>query len=50
MIQLLIFIHFSQEMASGIKSEIAKRLLDLNVSTFSMAPVKVCGSPCLFSL
>ncbi|CAL9114496.1 unnamed protein product [Musa textilis] len=29
-----------QEMASGIKSEIAKRLLDLNVSTFSMAPVK----------
>ncbi|EHA8591429.1 DNA polymerase alpha catalytic subunit [Cocos nucifera] len=29
-----------QEMASGLKNEIAKRLLDLNVSTFSMTPVK----------
>ncbi|OVA15651.1 DNA-directed DNA polymerase [Macleaya cordata] len=29
-----------QEMASGLKNEIAKKLLDLNVSTFSMAPVK----------
>lgn len=30
-------------MASGLKSEISKKLLDINVSTFSMAPVKVCG-------
>ncbi|XP_058109892.1 DNA polymerase alpha catalytic subunit [Magnolia sinica] len=29
-----------QEMASGLKNEIAERLLDLNVSTFSMTPVK----------
>ncbi|WOL03535.1 DNA polymerase alpha catalytic subunit [Canna indica] len=29
-----------QEMASEMKSEISKHLLDLNVSTFSMAPVK----------
>ncbi|XP_010912024.2 DNA polymerase alpha catalytic subunit [Elaeis guineensis] len=29
-----------QEMASGLKNEIAKRLMDLNVSTFSMTPVK----------
>ncbi|KAL9241573.1 hypothetical protein vseg_015671 [Gypsophila vaccaria] len=28
------------EVASGLKSEIAKHLIDLNVSTFSMAPVK----------
>ncbi|KAJ8430025.1 hypothetical protein Cgig2_008464 [Carnegiea gigantea] len=28
------------EVASGLKSAIAKHLLDLNVSTFSMAPVK----------
>ena len=30
-------------MVSGLKSEMAKHLLDDNVSTFSMAPVKVCG-------
>lgn len=30
-------------MASGLKSEISKKLLDINVSAFSMAPVKVCG-------
>ncbi|XP_059643252.1 DNA polymerase alpha catalytic subunit [Cornus florida] len=29
-----------QEMASGLKTEIAKQLLDRNVSSFSMAPVK----------
>ncbi|KAF8406300.1 hypothetical protein HHK36_008385 [Tetracentron sinense] len=29
-----------QEMASGLKNEIGKQLLGLNVSTFSMAPVK----------
>ncbi|KAG0453481.1 hypothetical protein HPP92_024785 [Vanilla planifolia] len=29
-----------QEMASGLKTEITKYLLDLNVSTFSMLPVK----------
>ncbi|XP_058186659.1 DNA polymerase alpha catalytic subunit isoform X1 [Rhododendron vialii] len=29
-----------QEMASGLKIEIAKQLLDRNVSSFSMAPVK----------
>ncbi|XP_077230680.1 DNA-directed DNA polymerase [Tasmannia lanceolata] len=29
-----------QEMASGLKNEVANRLLRLNVSTFSMAPVK----------
>ncbi|GMY11780.1 DNA polymerase alpha catalytic subunit [Fagus crenata] len=29
-----------QDLASGLKSEMAKRLLDINVSTFSMAPVK----------
>ncbi|KAK9096970.1 hypothetical protein Sjap_022467 [Stephania japonica] len=29
-----------QEMASGLKNEIVQKLLDLNVSTFSMAPVK----------
>ncbi|OWM66271.1 hypothetical protein CDL15_Pgr013488 [Punica granatum] len=29
-----------QNMASGIKSEVAKHLVDFNVSTFSMAPVK----------
>ncbi|KAF6171298.1 hypothetical protein GIB67_036966 [Kingdonia uniflora] len=29
-----------QEMASGLKGEISKKLLDLNVSTFSMTPVK----------
>ncbi|KAI4314977.1 hypothetical protein L6164_027831 [Bauhinia variegata] len=29
-----------QDLVSGLKSEIAKQLLDLNVSTFSMAPVK----------
>ncbi|KAJ4963774.1 hypothetical protein NE237_023713 [Protea cynaroides] len=29
-----------QEMASELKNEIAQKLLDLNVSTFSMAPVK----------
>ncbi|XP_043713999.1 DNA polymerase alpha catalytic subunit [Telopea speciosissima] len=29
-----------QEMASELKTEIAQKLLDLNVSTFSMAPVK----------
>ncbi|XP_038987866.1 DNA polymerase alpha catalytic subunit-like [Phoenix dactylifera] len=29
-----------QGMASDLKSEIAKRLLDLNISTFSMTPVK----------
>lgn len=28
------------EVASGLKTEIGKRLVDLNVSTFSMAPVK----------
>lgn len=28
-------------MASGLKSEIGQKLVDLNVSTFSMAPVKV---------
>lgn len=26
---------------SGLKNEIAKQLLDLNVSTFTMKPVKV---------
>ena len=30
-----------KEVASGLKSEVAKHLVDLNVSTFSMAPVKV---------
>ncbi|XP_075654619.1 DNA polymerase alpha catalytic subunit [Castanea sativa] len=29
-----------QHLASGLKSEIAKKLLDINVSNFSMAPVK----------
>ncbi|KAK8938032.1 DNA polymerase alpha catalytic subunit [Platanthera guangdongensis] len=29
-----------QEMASGLKNELTERLLDLNVSTFSMVPVK----------
>ncbi|KAA8547110.1 hypothetical protein F0562_003539 [Nyssa sinensis] len=29
-----------QEMASGLKTEIAKQLVDRNVSSFSMAPVK----------
>nr|DAD41313.1 TPA_asm: hypothetical protein HUJ06_015636 [Nelumbo nucifera] len=29
-----------QEMASGLKNEIAKKLLDLNVSSFTMAPAK----------
>lgn len=28
-------------MASGIKSDVAQKLIDLNVSTFSMTPVKV---------
>ncbi|XP_057544544.1 DNA polymerase alpha catalytic subunit isoform X1 [Amaranthus tricolor] len=28
------------EVASGLKTEVAKHLMDLNVSTFSMAPVK----------
>lgn len=31
-------------MASGLKNDMAKHLLDLNVSTFSMTPVKVCKS------
>ncbi|XP_024931872.2 DNA polymerase alpha catalytic subunit isoform X1 [Ziziphus jujuba] len=29
-----------QDMASGLKSDVAKHLLDVNVSTFSMTPVK----------
>ncbi|KAL2906310.1 DNA polymerase alpha catalytic subunit [Bienertia sinuspersici] len=29
------------EVASGLKTEVAQHLMDLNVSTFSMAPVKV---------
>ncbi|KAK6924049.1 Zinc finger, DNA-directed DNA polymerase, family B, alpha [Dillenia turbinata] len=29
-----------QDVASGLKNEIAKKLVDLNVSTFSMTPVK----------
>ncbi|KAK9284464.1 hypothetical protein L1049_023637 [Liquidambar formosana] len=29
-----------QDVASGLKKEVTKQLLDLNVSTFSMAPVK----------
>ncbi|KAL4183613.1 hypothetical protein AMTRI_Chr11g99120 [Amborella trichopoda] len=29
-----------QDMATGLKNELSKRLLDLNVSTFSMTPVK----------
>lgn len=39
----LVFVMFSllQEMASGLKDEIAERLLKLNVSTFTMMPVKV---------
>lgn len=36
------FIISAQEIASGLKKEIAKELLDRNVSGFSMKPVKVC--------
>lgn len=32
----------SQDVASGLKNEIAEHLLNFNVSSFSMAPVKVC--------
>lgn len=38
---IMLFLHY-QDAASELKSEIAKKLLDLNVSAFSMAPVKVC--------
>eukprot|EP01018_Ginkgo_biloba_P019746 Gb_26055 [translate_table: standard] len=31
-----------QEMASGLKRELSQRLMDLNVTNFSMLPVKVC--------
>lgn len=31
----------SQELASDLKTEMTKELLDRNVSTFSMTPVKV---------
>ncbi|KAF5463781.1 hypothetical protein F2P56_013914 [Juglans regia] len=34
------FLSKLQDLASGLKSEVAKRLLDMNVPTFSMAPVK----------
>lgn len=34
---------------SGLKNEIAKQLLDLNASTFSMKPVKVCSLKHLMS-
>lgn len=33
-----------QDVAYGLKNEIASQLLTLNVSSFSMAPVKVCES------
>lgn len=42
--KLFIFILVSQDMASEMKNEIAQQLLDLNVSTFSMMPVKVRGT------
>jgi DNA polymerase alpha subunit A len=31
-----------QDAVSDTKNEVAKHLVDLGVSTFSMAPVKVC--------
>ncbi|KAG6729216.1 hypothetical protein I3842_01G015200 [Carya illinoinensis] len=34
------FLSKLQDLASGLKSEVTKRLLDMNVPTFSMAPVK----------
>ena len=33
---------FFKDVASGLKNEVAKHLLNLNVSSFTMAPVKVC--------
>ncbi|KAG6486780.1 hypothetical protein ZIOFF_055360 [Zingiber officinale] len=39
-LQVNLFILVSQDMASEMKNEVAQHLLDINVSTFSMMPVK----------
>lgn len=42
---ILMYLFLNQEMAAGLKSELTNRLLALNVSNFSMMPVKVgCDS------
>jgi DNA polymerase alpha subunit A len=37
-----------QELASGLKSEVADKLSDLNISNFVMTPVKVCRQSLLW--